>query len=40
MVATRVLVVEDDRNYRRLVRVLDSAGYAVDLARNVAEAEH
>jgi two-component system copper resistance phosphate regulon response regulator CusR len=40
MAATRILLVEDDRNTSELlVHVLRSAGYAVDLARNVAEAE-
>jgi DNA-binding response OmpR family regulator len=40
MVATRILLVEDERNLGELlVHVLVSAGFAVDLAPTVAEAE-
>jgi two-component system, NtrC family, response regulator PilR len=40
MAATRILLVEDERNLGELlVHVLLSAGFAVDLAPTVAEAE-
>jgi DNA-binding response OmpR family regulator len=41
MVVTRILLVEDERNLGELlVHVLLSAGFAVDLAATLAEAEH
>ena len=41
MDARRILLVEDERNLGELlVHVLLSAGFAVDLAATVAEAEH
>ena len=41
MAATRILLVEDERNLSELlVHILLSAGFAVDLAATVAEAEH
>ena len=41
MEARRILLVEDERNLGELlVHVLLSAGFAVDLAATVAEAEH
>ena len=41
MAVTRILLVEDERNLGELlVHVLLSAGFAVDLAATVAEAEH
>ena len=40
MAATRILLVEDERNLGELlVHVLVSGGFAVDLAPTVAEAE-
>jgi len=40
MAATRILLVEDERNLSELlVHILLSAGFAVDLAATVAEAE-
>ena len=41
MAVTRILLVEDERNLGELlVHVLLSAGFAVDLAATLAEAEH
>jgi len=41
MDARRILLVEDERNLGELlVHVLLSAGFAVDLAATVADAEH